>query len=413
MESESLSIPLGYFSVAVQKKLLAQDPDTLARMLSIGLNVVESRSKPIETSASSKIGEIGEDYVYNILSPAYDVENVTKKAHSGDLLVSRLPNKIVETSLSEIKLGKILVEVKNYTYSVPNTEVNKFYDDLDSNQSITGGLFVSLCSKISNITKDFEMKFKHLGRKIPTIFITSSSPEIILLGIEILWCYIDLQSLDLEENERTRIKIDKIYKKILNLSELLNDIGRTRLMIESIRNNMNKSLQKLQNHVFSVEIKMSENIRNIKKIIGKVSVSDNIDTSGPVETTLSNLVDLIVDKNPEAQFSKKKVIRESFRTISEAFLGPDDWIEVHVGPKTVIQQIIDGKKTSSIILELLKTKTYMKINIAPCASGGKISIPYNVQYEDGWLKFLLDTEFVANVMSGLEGHLKMLKNKST
>ena len=84
-------------------------------------------------------GQIGENYVLNILKDAYPqaiIDLSVSDAHQADIHMNILDN------------PKIFIEVKNYTNTVPSKEVEKFKNDLERN-NITLGLFLSFGEKIT------------------------------------------------------------------------------------------------------------------------------------------------------------------------------------------------------------------------------------------------------------------------
>jgi hypothetical protein len=116
--------------------------------------VVESmnrmREKYDKSTASSKVrGDIGEQYFAEFLTKTFgsggrgetfSLEDTGKEGHKGDLHM-------------EWRGSKSLWEVKNYTYTVPTPEVQKFLKDMETNPSMNFGVLVSLHSGIANHSK--------------------------------------------------------------------------------------------------------------------------------------------------------------------------------------------------------------------------------------------------------------------
>jgi len=91
----------------------------------------------LKNIASRERGVVGEDIIENILRSAFEqVDRVSLTAHSADLRVN----------------NDILVEVKNYTGTVPSAEVDKFIRDLRSH-AVSGGVMISMKSNIAKHKK--------------------------------------------------------------------------------------------------------------------------------------------------------------------------------------------------------------------------------------------------------------------
>lgn len=84
----------------------------------------------------------GEDYIHNLIShyfnnnDGYTIERTNDINHKGDFIISK--NNIQKS---------ILIDVKNYSGKVPDKEVQKFFKDMDTNQS--HGILISINSDIS------------------------------------------------------------------------------------------------------------------------------------------------------------------------------------------------------------------------------------------------------------------------
>lgn len=118
-------------------------------------------------------GQIGEDYVESILKRHFTVENVSRSPKSGDLSVM-------------LACHKIVVEVKNYTSSVPTIGVEKFRRDLCTTAA-SGGVFISLQSPIMRVTNDFTVMYEPVDeRVIPCAYLVGNSENAIIVAINMV-----------------------------------------------------------------------------------------------------------------------------------------------------------------------------------------------------------------------------------
>jgi hypothetical protein len=109
-----------------------------------------------KTKSSYALGKEGETTVLglleNVVMPAFpysSIKEMSSTAHAGDFHLSVM--------LPHGKMGKILIESKNYQHTVDMVEINKLIRDVDSNEDVNCGMMISLESLISN-TKQIQIK---------------------------------------------------------------------------------------------------------------------------------------------------------------------------------------------------------------------------------------------------------------
>ena len=163
-------------------------PEEIGLALEVGYrNVPFAKSlRPVFVSSHStvqveekavRLGQQGEERIEKLLQQRYEVQNTTGQGHQGDL------------SLQILGL-KIIVEVKNYSNPVPYHTVEKFYKDLEAT-SAQGGIFVSLQTEITGITKDFCIRQVNCGSGIATVaFICSNNDREILTAVSMVAGYV-------------------------------------------------------------------------------------------------------------------------------------------------------------------------------------------------------------------------------
>ena len=83
---------------------------------------------------SSLKGQVGENKMLNILTmlfPKYEIEDTHSTPNRGDFIIH----------LQEDK--KILIDNKDYKNNVPKKEIDKFYQDMETNADVHGGILMS------------------------------------------------------------------------------------------------------------------------------------------------------------------------------------------------------------------------------------------------------------------------------
>jgi hypothetical protein len=112
-------------------------------------------------------GVRGETHVLAALRDEFHCEKVTGKTASGDITVW----------FDNVKL---CVEVKNYSRPVPAAEVTKFLRDVET-VGAHAGLFVSLGSRVTGVTDNFESRLYPVGgTSIPLIYIVADDAAMIV-----------------------------------------------------------------------------------------------------------------------------------------------------------------------------------------------------------------------------------------
>lgn len=176
----SLKIPLTELSADARAFFMSAPTAVTTAILENAYAMCKScanlMARPQETSIGSQAqGVFGETYVGDILAARYTsaVINTARTSKSGDLSV-------------QIGGAKIIVEVKNYTNTVPSAECDKFRRDLAAGNAC-GGVFVSLQTPIANMDGSFTVRHEIVGvRKIPCVYVVSSSADIIVTAVDIV-----------------------------------------------------------------------------------------------------------------------------------------------------------------------------------------------------------------------------------
>lgn len=206
---------------------------------------------------SSILGQIGEQNFESIIDKYlpvdYKIKNMAKIGKSGDFIISWQ---------SEItcKIYNILIEVKNYSNSVPTKEIEKFYRDIKIN-NVDSGILLSFNSKITGFAKKIDFSNTINGnKKIPIIFINTKTPELISEIIKLHFSILEIKdrnyySIDYHNNIITHI--DSFCKSVDTISKCRDDLQVTKNMID-------KNISDIIFKLMGCEYELSDKIRQIQ-----------------------------------------------------------------------------------------------------------------------------------------------------
>lgn len=224
----------------IYEKLLGASAGDLAEILCLGV-------KNFEKINSSIKGQEGEDFVETILQKHYQLINTTKKGGAGDFLIKH-ENK------------HFLIEVKNYNYPIPTSEINKFKRDLTAGAS--GGIFISLNSRITGYD-DFVFIEKYDELNVPVIFLRTNSADLIESTITMLIKFVLLISrvkFQAGLPAQIKVKLDNIHLFADNLNVMRTHIGTIQQMVSA-------ELNKLSTNINHLEIKLHAELLDIAALM--------------------------------------------------------------------------------------------------------------------------------------------------
>lgn len=199
--------------------------------------------KPNQTTVAT--GIIGEEYLFTILNDNFkNVRDWHDKAKMGDYIID-------ET---------LLVEVKNYTNSVPKKEIEKFKRDLGETE-MSAGIFISLNSPISNMKSNFKLTTHTInGSEIPVIYLSSNDETIIILSIN------TLLAMSRKTNPETSKKYDDevIKERIKKIEMVMGELVNMKKLINDNEDSHQKLINGLRKSINIMEISIDSNISIIK-----------------------------------------------------------------------------------------------------------------------------------------------------
>lgn len=279
------------------RTLTSKDVGQILNSIAMMPNIRDSQK--IISKGSVDIGKEGENTFMQIitkyLSDDYKLDNVTKVGHSGDF-------KLIWTSLKTNISYKMLIEVKQYTNTVPTREITKFYTDLNQNQ-IHCGLFISLNSKICGISNIVELKniAKDNGQPIPCIFANIKEPALIVEIIKLLFHIVEIN--DIHDNNVYRM--DELTYQLSQLNENIEMIGNCKLILTTAKINIEKNLNDVIYKIMECEYSLISKIARITATIENGCNTNHIILDNDISDTLETI-------SENKSLSMLNLMKESF-----------------------------------------------------------------------------------------------------
>jgi hypothetical protein len=215
--------------------------------------------------------------VQEILSEIFtDVVMSSKEARCSDITIGTAK-------------GKVLVEVKDYSKTVPTEEVNKFRRDLMFSGAI-GGIFISMSSSIAKIASFSMISVEGDNGSIPCIFISAETlskntiKKLLEVSVKIICTMINPKSLSADLYSR-------VYTETSRIIELTKNLNSSKELISELINNNQKSLSKIYLSISKSELQMEIAATSIIRIIEPINPIDPMNAA-----TIIKKSDLTLDK---------------------------------------------------------------------------------------------------------------------
>ena len=279
-------------------------------------NIVHLLTETGETSETpATIGKAGEDKFMKIcrsLPVNYKVQDTSKQGKKGDFIITY-------SHMGTVK--RCLVDIKNYTSTIPKKEVEKFFEDLNFG-SYDAGLIISYNSKFVGIADHIYLEEPCLAYgKIPVMYLSTSDSLIISQAIELLIVKaIVKQSKD--------VNVDRIESLIEHINNALANSSDVRRLLSDLMGSISKSIQKCQESLVTHESHIKRALREMANCITKAMIEkvmplvpvleareDNIDPNQPV-TTSADLEP--VDKNDRRVCAKDVALYDELLSLQWA-----------------------------------------------------------------------------------------------
>jgi len=255
---------------------------------------------------SKKIGIFGENYIQELITKNFIGMSYQKTGeidHEGDGLLTF--NNGVE----------VLVEIKNYTTIINDTEINKFTNDMKTTKRKLG-LFISLTTKINKM-KIIDLKtFSYENEEYYQFYISQLSEDLHRLEVGVL--LLQLLSEHKNTNNKQLILDTNIKNKLNELIDQINDNEKLRCTFldteKEIRNSLNNFYQKLRDNHLDMENKIKNiftyledsNIINLPNEIPENKLLE-IHKKSKIINTLRKIIDYLHKHNIKYIESEKEI----------------------------------------------------------------------------------------------------------
>jgi len=192
----------------------------------------------LTTKHSTIKGQAGEEFTHHELNrrfPTAEIEDTHKQPGRGDFIMK-------ENDFT------MLIETKNYKKNVTKPEIEKFYRDMETNNDVQCGLFLSLKSGICN-REDLHLEVIN-GKPIIFVHNCLKNMENIDFAVRLFKLILNTDSIDLSNKE--------VYEKIKN----------TIPMVKRYWNKIRSKIQKFEKDMTQCISEQETMIRDIFKLLG-------------------------------------------------------------------------------------------------------------------------------------------------
>ncbi len=215
---------------------------------------------PSIDGGAANIGKAGEVKFIDIcrgLPSNYQVQDTSKQGKKGDFIITY-------SNTGTVK--RCLVDIKNYSSTVPKKEIDKFYEDMTFG-SYDAGIIISYRSKFVGIADHVYIEESCLSSgKIPVMYLVSSDEELILQSIELIIAKSIIQ-------QTKDINIDRIESLIEHINSALTNSADVRRLLSELQTSIAKSIQKCQENLVTHEAHVKRAVKEMSGCVSKVMVN--------------------------------------------------------------------------------------------------------------------------------------------
>lgn len=238
----------------------------------------------IKSEKSANIGKYGEHKFSEIcqkLPGNYTIQDTSKQGKMGDFIINYSNNGVVK---------KVLVDIKNYSITVPKKEIEKFHEDITYG-SYDAGLMISYNTKFVGIAEHIFIDDVCLPTgKIPIMYLSTKDESIILTAIELITNKVivtDQKNMDINSIE---ILIESINNSLANSAIV-------RRNLSDLQMTVSKNIQKCQENLMAHEMVVKKSIKEMSKYISKIMVDDLTKIAPKIESRIDNIDEKILSNS--------------------------------------------------------------------------------------------------------------------
>lgn len=309
------------------------------------------------------IGKEGETKFLEIcrkLPGNYTIQDTSKQGKKGDFVVTYSECGVIR---------RCLIDIKNYSSTVPKKEIDKFNEDLAFG-SYDAGLLISYTTKFAGIADHLCLQDECTSSgKIPVMYLVSQDEEMILPAIELLIAktYVPNQK---------NADIDRIESLVETVNNSLSNSSDIRRMLSELQCNVSKSVQKCQENLITHEAQVKRAVRALSSCVSKIMVDritpfipkieTRIDNVDPISTTLQKNLD------SPAKAEATETINKSDRYIFDELISLtwddidyplDGRIVCELTSKNMVVKILAYKTKTSVQIDFLEELEILETDI--------------------------------------------------
>lgn len=353
------------------------------------LAALDSFEKLDRSEKAANIGKCGERKFAEIcqrLPGNYTLQDTSKQGKKGDFIVTYSECGVIR---------KCLIDIKNYSTTVPKKEIDKFMEDLAFG-SYDAGLLVSYSTKFAGIAEHLYIQDECLSSgKIPIMYLVSQDESMILTAIELL---IAKTIIPTQKNA----DIDRIESLVSTVNNSLSNSSDVRRMLSDLQSQISKSIQKCQENLVTHEAHIKRAVKELSGCVSKVMVDRIMPHVPKVETRIDNVEPISAGSQinldtPEKADAVTKICKQDRQVFDELLTLNWDDIDYPSDSKVVCELT---SKNMILRVNALKTKTSITMDFLE-----ELEIP-ETEFESITHKITKDNSFVCVMDSHLIAFIK-------
>ena len=299
--------------------------------------------------SSNVKGKLGENLIATHIAssfPHYEVNDMSNTGHEADFHVNT-------------DFGKVLLEVKTYTASVNQSQIDKLHNDI-KRTGIKYAIFLSTTSGISG-KKGISWEIYGDNKTIILYFPNSSlSSAGITFSFLFLKALVDL-GIDRESSNTFYKSEEEIYSILTMFDDFYNDLkgvldkqGRLRYDIGIAKNNIDKLMDELYKQCFELEL---EQKRSLESIYGRIR--DKLSIHGKSLEAYTWINDRLEFTNWAETLGIKQVLTTQLYKLYETVSDLDNCIVCY--EKSNNKLVVVSKEDKNVLSTILITKTKIDV----------------------------------------------------
>ena len=208
-------------------------------------------------------GELTEEAIFQSYKKHFNddsFEDVSSKGKYSDILATINPENL-----------PVLIETKDYKNSVPSSQVDKFWRDMEARDA-KYGIFISMRSKIAKISDCITLK-RNLSRT--AIFVVNHQLDYSghIFAFYVIKKLVEIESLKKQDLSITEVDacLTKIHSLLIDIKSTSASLTKINSIADSLKTKTIKDLDEIISLIRVYDLKFKEQIQSAIEEIGKIS----------------------------------------------------------------------------------------------------------------------------------------------